>query len=80
LSRLDLEQRREGDVLGSAQSGATSHLRLLRVIRDEDVIIRARQVAEQILESDPELATNSALLDVVDKLRQEERASYLEKK
>jgi ATP-dependent DNA helicase RecG len=53
---------------------------LLRVIRDEDVIIRARQVAEQILEIDPELATNSALLDVVDKLRQEERASYLEKK
>lgn len=80
LSRLDLEQRREGDVLGSAQSGATSHLRLLRVIRDEDVIIRARQVAEQILESDPVLATNPALLDVVDKLRQEERASYLEKK
>lgn len=40
LSQLDLEQRREGDVLGSAQSGATSHLRLLRVIRDESLIIK----------------------------------------
>ena len=80
LSRLDLEQRREGDVLGSAQSGATSHLRLLRVIRDEEVIMRARTVAEQILESDPELISNTALSDEVDKLRQEERATYLEKK
>lgn len=80
LSRLDLEQRREGDVLGSAQSGATSHLRLLRVIRDEEVIIQARKVAEQILESDPDLTTLSGLAEQVDKLRQEERASYLEKK
>ena len=80
LSRLDLEQRREGDVLGSAQSGATSHLRLLRVIRDEEVIMRARTVAEQILDSDPELISNTALSNEVDKLRQEERANYLEKK
>jgi len=80
LSRLDLEQRREGDVLGIAQSGVTSHLRLLRVIRDEEVISRARTVAEQILDSDPELLSNTALLDEVDKLRQEERATYLEKK
>lgn len=80
LSRLDLEQRREGDVLGSAQSGATSHLRLLRVIRDEDVIMKARQVAEQILSIDPKLASNSVLAQEVDKLRQEERASFLEKK
>ena len=80
LSRLDLEQRREGDVLGSAQSGVRSHLRLLRVIRDEEVIIRARQVAEQILQSDPDLASNAPLKAEVDKLRLEERASYLEKK
>jgi ATP-dependent DNA helicase RecG len=80
LSRLDLEQRREGDVLGSAQSGATSHLRLLRVIRDEEVILRARTVAEQILESDPELTVNTVLRQEVDKLLQEERATFLEKK
>ncbi len=80
LSRLDLEQRREGDVLGSAQSGATSHLRLLRVIRDESLIIKARQVATELIDSDEALVNYSGLLIEVDKLRQEERASYLEKK
>lgn len=80
LSKLDLEQRREGDVLGSAQSGATSHLRLLRVIRDESLIGQAREVAEVILSEDPGLAENPTLREEVDKLRQEDRASYLEKK
>jgi ATP-dependent DNA helicase RecG len=80
ISRLDLEQRREGDVLGSAQSGATSHLRLLRVIRDESLIIKARQVATELIDSDEALVNYSGLLIEVDKLRQEERASYLEKK
>lgn len=80
LSRLDLEQRREGDVLGSAQSGATSHLRLLRVIRDESLIIKARQVAMELIDSDEALVNYPGLLIEVDKLRQEERASYLEKK
>ena len=47
LSRLDLEQRREGDVLGASQSGARSGLRLLSVIRHEDVIARARVDAER---------------------------------
>ena len=80
LSKLDLEQRREGDVLGSAQSGATSHLRLLRVIRDEALIGQAREVAAVILSEDPGLAKNPTLREEVDKLRQEDRASYLEKK
>lgn len=80
LSRLDLEQRREGDVLGSAQSGATSHLRLLRVIRDEALIERARAIAEEMLAKDAKLDTQPLLRGEVDRLRQEERASYLEKK
>jgi len=80
LSRLDLEQRREGDVLGSAQSGATSHLRLLRVIRDETLILKARDVAMELINSDEALKNYPGLLLEVDKLRQEERASYLEKK
>jgi ATP-dependent DNA helicase RecG len=79
LSKLDLEQRREGDVLGSAQSGATSHLRLLRVIRDETMIAKAREIAEEVLAGDPKLEKSPELAAEVDKLRQEERASYLEK-
>ena len=52
LSRIDLEQRREGDVLGASQSGSRSHLRLLRVLRDESMIEEAREDATTILESD----------------------------
>ena len=51
LSRIDLEQRREGDVLGASQSGSRSHLRLLRVLRDESMIEEAREDATTILES-----------------------------
>ena len=80
LSRLDLEQRREGDVLGSAQSGARSHLRLLRVIRDEEIIAHAREVAESLVAQDSELKTMPQLKSEVDKLRQEERAAYMEKR
>jgi ATP-dependent DNA helicase RecG len=51
LSRIDLEQRREGDVLGTNQSGRRSHLRLLRVLRDEALIEVARREASSLLES-----------------------------
>jgi ATP-dependent DNA helicase RecG len=50
LSRIDLEQRREGDVLGASQSGSRSHLRLLRVLRDESMIEQAREDASRILD------------------------------
>ena len=50
LSRIDLEQRREGDVLGTNQSGTRSHLRLLRVLRDEKLIEVARAEAAQLIE------------------------------
>ena len=80
LSLIDLEERREGDVLGSAQSGIRSHLRLLRVIRDETLISKAREVAISILERDPQLSSLPILLGEVSKLTEEERANYLEKK
>ena len=57
LSRVDLEQRREGNVLGTEQSGGRGGgLKLLSVLRDEDVITRARQAATEHLAGDPELA------------------------
>lgn len=80
LSRLDLEERREGDVLGSAQSGVRSHLRLLRVLRDEELIISARAIAEQLISNDPSLSEHPLLRAEVDRLRDEEHAQYLEKK
>lgn len=65
LAQLDLETRREGDVLGAAQSGAASSLRLLRVVRDAKVIARARADAEQIIAADPDLADHPKLRDAV---------------
>src|SRR5204863_3781223 len=55
LAELDLEQRREGDVLGAAQSGRRSHLRLLSLRRDRDLIGEARMEAIALVEPDPEL-------------------------
>ncbi|MEV0328245.1 ATP-dependent DNA helicase RecG [Micromonospora echinospora] len=79
LAELDLEQRREGDVLGATQSGRRSHLRLLSLLRDADLIRDARAEAITLVEEDPELARHPALAASVAALVDEERAEYLEK-
>jgi ATP-dependent DNA helicase RecG len=79
LSRLDLEQRREGDVLGATQAGRTSSLRLLTLLRDEEVILRAREEATQLVAVDPELENNPVLAAELAALLDEERTEYLEK-
>jgi ATP-dependent DNA helicase RecG len=79
LARLDLEQRREGDVLGAAQSGRRSSLKLLRLLRDEDVIAAARDEATQLVDDDPTLSRYDALVGAVRELLDTERADYLEK-
>ncbi|MEW2302366.1 ATP-dependent DNA helicase RecG [Streptomyces sp. NPDC006655] len=79
LSRIDLEQRREGDVLGQAQSGARSSLRVLAVIEDEEIIAQAREEATALVARDPELADLPGLRTALDALLDEEREQYLEK-
>ena len=79
LARLDLEQRREGDVLGARQSGGKSQLRLLRLLRDEDLILAAREDAFAIVGADPGLEQNPALRKVIASALDEEQAAYLER-
>ncbi|MFE2419283.1 ATP-dependent DNA helicase RecG [Streptomyces hokutonensis] len=79
LSRIDLEQRREGDVLGQAQSGARTSLRVLSVIEDEEVIAEAREEATAVVEADPDLERLPGLRVALDALLDEEREQYLEK-
>jgi ATP-dependent DNA helicase RecG len=79
LSRLDLETRREGDVLGASQSGRRSSLRLLSVLRDEAVISEARDDATALVAADPELSGHPALREAVEAVLAEQRADYLEK-
>jgi ATP-dependent DNA helicase RecG len=78
LSRLDLEQRREGDVLGAAQAGRRSSLRLLQLLADEDLIGRAREEASAVVSADPQLAAHPALRAAIDELLGVQ-AEYLDK-
>ncbi|GAA0323424.1 hypothetical protein GCM10009540_48920 [Streptomyces turgidiscabies] len=79
LSRIDLEQRREGDVLGQAQSGARTSLRMLTVIDDEETIAEAREEASAVVAADPELNHLPGLRTALDALLDEEREQYLDK-
>ncbi|GAB2513415.1 ATP-dependent DNA helicase RecG [Paramicrobacterium agarici] len=67
LAQRDLELRREGDVLGGAQSGGRSSLRLLRVATDGDVIMRAREAAEALHADDPGFTRHPALREAIDR-------------
>ena len=79
LARIDLEQRKEGDVLGRSQSGGKSHLRLLRVLRDEDLIQRAREVALKILAINSDMDHLPELKNEVAKLQDDEAARFMDK-
>ena len=75
LARIDLDQRREGDVLGVSQSGTRSHLKLLRVLRDEEIIIKARSAAEITLDT----GISPTLAREISKLLAEREVEFLDK-
>ncbi len=79
LSRVDLETRREGDVLGASQSGFRSSLQQLRVLRDEKTIIAAREAAEHLLATDPTLGSAPRLAAAVDALEDSGKSGFMEK-
>ncbi|GCD91938.1 ATP-dependent DNA helicase RecG [Nocardioides sp. LS1] len=79
LSRVDLEQRREGDVLGASQSGFRSSLQTLRVLRDEKTILAARAAAEDLLDRDPDLLESPLLGAAVESLEQSRQSDFMEK-
>ena len=66
LARLDLQRRREGDVLGASQAGRSSSLKLLRIVRDEKIITGAAEHVRTMAEKDPEWEDHPGLRDVVD--------------
>ncbi len=79
LARLDLAQRREGDVLGAVQSGRRRRLRFLDLLRDEDVIRAARDEATALVARDPDLEVHPALAAALTAALREEEAAFLEK-
>jgi ATP-dependent DNA helicase RecG len=76
LAEVDLELRGEGDVLGAAQAGVRSSLKLLRVVKDAGLIVRARELGEEILAADPDLARHAGLRDaILRRVTDEDRAA-----
>ena len=79
LAQLDLATRREGDILGAAQSGTTSTLRLLSLLGHEDVIAAASEFARSVIADDPRLENHPGLSAMVTSALDADRIEYLEK-
>jgi ATP-dependent DNA helicase RecG len=79
LAQVDLELRQEGDVLGARQSGGRSSLKLLRVVRDAELIGEARGHAAEVLAADPGLAGHPALAEAVRRRLDDEASEFLSK-
>ena len=79
LARIDLEQRREGNVLGAEQSGRRSSLRLLQVLRDEEIVVKARAAAQSCFDEDASLIKYPKLKATIEEIESFEAAEFLEK-
>jgi ATP-dependent DNA helicase RecG len=79
LAAVDLELRREGDVLGASQSGRASTLRLLRVVRDAELIAQAREQARALVARDPTLGAWPALAAAIDEWLVPTAQEYLDR-
>ncbi|MDQ3786943.1 MAG: ATP-dependent DNA helicase RecG, partial [Actinomycetota bacterium] len=79
LARVDLEMRREGDILGATQSGKRSALKLLSLLRDEELIAEARAEAQELVARSPDLGDYPGLASMVASLVSGTKAEYLEK-
>ncbi|MEV0293024.1 ATP-dependent DNA helicase RecG [Nocardia sp. NPDC050710] len=79
LAVLDLRQRREGDVLGAAQSGTASSLRLLSLLDDLEVITAAQDLARELVDADPGLVKHPGLASMMHAAVDGERLEYLAK-
>ncbi|HST49491.1 ATP-dependent DNA helicase RecG, partial [Jatrophihabitans sp.] len=79
LAELDLTQRREGDVLGAAQSGRKSQLKLLSLLADAPLITAARTEAQRLIEADPQLAGHPGLQEFLWESFDSDRSEFLHK-
>jgi ATP-dependent DNA helicase RecG len=79
IAGVDLELRREGDVLGASQAGSASSLRLLRVVRHADVIAEAREDALAVVGADPRLEAHPALAAAIEQWLDPQREEFLDR-
>ncbi|MBE7194371.1 MAG: ATP-dependent DNA helicase RecG, partial [Gordonia polyisoprenivorans] len=79
LAQIDLQQRREGDVLGSLQSGGKTSLHFLSLLDDAEIIADARDLAQDIVAADRTLADHPTMGALVDAILVPDKIAYLEK-
>ncbi len=79
LAQLDLEIRREGNVLGSRQSGKKSSLKLLQVVKDVEIVEKARDACKKLVDEDVSLNNAQALQKAVIEIEKETETEFLEK-
>ncbi len=79
LAEADLELRREGNVLGTAQAGRSTALRQLSLLRDRDIIEQARGDAAGLVGDDPDMSRWPGLVDMVSAVIGEQEQDYLDK-
>ncbi|GAA1868505.1 ATP-dependent DNA helicase RecG [Myceligenerans crystallogenes] len=79
LANLDVELRNEGDVLGAAQSGRSSSLKLLRIMKDTKLIEQARTEALGVVTADPELHYAPELREAIAGQLDPEKEEFLER-
>jgi len=78
LAEVDLEQRREGDVLGASQAGGRTTLKLLRVLDDAEMLAESREIAEMLVGRDPDKSSDW-LADLVTETELRADADFLER-
>ena len=79
LAEADLELRREGNVLGTAQAGRSTALRQLSLLRDREIIERARGDAAGLVGDDPDMGRWPGLADMISAVIAEQEQDYLDK-
>nr|WP_233542764.1 ATP-dependent DNA helicase RecG [Kocuria tytonis] len=79
LAEVDLQLRKEGDILGASQSGGRSGLRWVSALRDEALVARARTAAEAVIRADPDLSGHPVLRATIDRVLDEDRQAFLER-
>ncbi|MDQ2845288.1 MAG: ATP-dependent DNA helicase RecG [Actinomycetota bacterium] len=79
LADIDLELRREGNVLGTSQAGRASSLKLLSLRTDRDVVENARDDAQRLVANDPEFTRYPGLLAMAESVIDSEGQEFLSK-
>ncbi|WP_278312747.1 ATP-dependent DNA helicase RecG [Lolliginicoccus levis] len=79
LAELDLQARREGNILGVAQSGTRTSLRLLSLLDHAETISAARELAEDIIARDPALTDHPGLARMIAAATTTSSIDYLDK-